>query len=240
MILQSTIIQERRVRVPDNIVFSETETDTCPFCGSTFPRPYCWMFGEWRRFIPYPCGCDGARAAAEGRKIRSLRQAPKRFRDHIDGFDVADFAAAIKDGAGLYITGPNGTGKTTFAHALIAVLHDDGVGVEVTSLGETVTRLRSDINSQQLTYAHLASAGVLVLDDLGRENPTPGAAETLFRIVNTRYERKAPIVITSNLTIGQLGSWLSRADVSTGKAVASRLSEMCQVVHMGGTDKRLA
>ncbi|HPS41710.1 MAG TPA: ATP-binding protein, partial [Anaerolineaceae bacterium] len=46
--------------------------------------------------------------------------------------------------------------------------------------------------------------GLLVLDDLGSQNSTKWAAEKLFQIVDYRYSRKLPSVVTTNLEIEDL------------------------------------
>ena len=52
----------------------------------------------------------------------------------------------------------------------------------------------------------LSACGLLVLDDLGTERDTATANETTFQVVNTRYESKRPMIITTNLTPEQLHS----------------------------------
>jgi DNA replication protein DnaC len=50
----------------------------------------------------------------------------------------------------------------------------------------------------------LATAALLVLDDLGREKSTERTAERLYVLVNRRYEAKLPTVATTNYTVADL------------------------------------
>ena len=45
---------------------------------------------------------------------------------------------------------------------------------------------------------------LIVFDDLGAENQTDWAAEQLFRVLDARYDSRAPTIITSNKPLGQL------------------------------------
>ncbi len=42
------------------------------------------------------------------------------------------------------------------------------------------------------------TGGLLVLDDLGAENSTDWASEQLYRVIDARYDAKAPTIVTSN------------------------------------------
>lgn len=78
----------------------------------------------------------------------------------------------------------------------------------------------------------LESRNLLIIDDLGAEKPSEWVAETLYRIINHRYENELPVVITSNLSLDQLAQRL-------GDRTASRLAELCNVVELTGRDRRL-
>ena len=42
------------------------------------------------------------------------------------------------------------------------------------------------------------------MDDFGTHNATPWAQEKLFQILNYRYINKLPLVVTTNLPLGQI------------------------------------
>jgi DNA replication protein DnaC len=61
----------------------------------------------------------------------------------------------------------------------------------------------------------------LVLDDLGRERPTPWAQETLYLVVNARYQECLATSLTTNLNPSSCGrAWGSRS--STGSQRPTR------------------
>jgi len=71
----------------------------------------------------------------------------------------------------------------------------------------------------------------LVLDDIGTEKPTEWVLEILYVLINTRYESGKKLIVTSNKNLGEVAQ-------SLGDRVASRISEMCQIVKLEGEDKR--
>ena len=142
--------------------------------------------------------------------------------------------------AGIYFTGPVGTGKTHAAwHAGGGLVHGDGHGVDVRRVrtGVIVSRmtdllddLRPGDDSRQ-RVRDCQSAALLVLDDVGAEKASEWTQERLYTIADHRYANCLPLIVTSNLPPGAL-------DVTTGERVASRFAEMCAVIPMTGTDRR--
>jgi len=80
---------------------------------------------------------------------------------------------------------------------------------------------------------------LLIIDDLGKEPATEWVISTLYGIVNERYERELPTIITTNYADEELARRLSRnGDTTTGEAILSRLHEMCDGVEMWFDDYR--
>jgi DNA replication protein DnaC len=73
---------------------------------------------------------------------------------------------------------------------------------------------------------------LLVLDDLGVEKTTDWALQTLYVILNNRYTNYRQTIITSNLTLEEIGNKL-------GDRIASRIAGMCSIIQMKGKDKRI-
>lgn len=75
-------------------------------------------------------------------------------------------------------------------------------------------------------------AGLVVLDDLGREKTTDWTGETIYALVNARYEALLPTLVTTNLTSAELAA-------SPYWPVVSRLAEDGALVRIEAPDRRL-
>jgi len=59
-------------------------------------------------------------------------------------------------------------------------------------------------DSFERRFEELRNVSLLVLDDLGAHNATGWAVEKLFQIIDYRYIRKLPTVVTTNLDLEDL------------------------------------
>lgn len=100
-------------------------------------------------------------------------------------------------------------------------------------------RFGSEKSSQDV-YQELASARLLILDDVGKEAKRD-SADIYYKIINDRYNSQLPIVLTANLHPSK--AWkvggLTLEDVM-GNASVSRLKEMCKgfILEIKGEDRR--
>jgi len=149
--------------------------------------------------------------------------------------DVRDRIERIRETRrGMYLWGSVGSGKTHAAYAIRRRIEEMSIGVRLYSAPEMLDMIRDDFEHKDSYNLDriLASRGVLIVDDLGVEKPSEWVSETLFRIVNKRYEEVLPTIVTSNLDLGELSERL-------GDRIPSRLAEMCDVVKLEGKDRRL-
>lgn len=140
---------------------------------------------------------------------------------------------------GIYLHGPVGTGKTHIAYALKAEWdrlnpHRPAIFWNTTDLMQSI---RDDFDRHAYDKTHSAkriieSRALLFLDDFGTEKPTEWVLERIYNIINHRYNTMMPMVITSNLSIDEVGSQF-------GDRIASRLVEMCEIFELDGEDRRL-
>jgi DNA replication protein DnaC len=75
-------------------------------------------------------------------------------------------------------------------------------------------------------------AGLVVLDDVGADRGTGLAQEALHIVVSEREATRVPLIITSNLSIQEIGSLFDAR-------IASRLAGGV-VLKLTGADRRLA
>ena len=64
---------------------------------------------------------------------------------------------------------------------------------------------------------------VLVMDELGYQSYAPDAANVLYRVVNDRYLKKRPLIVTTNKPLVALGQLLHDGDLA--EAILDRLLE---------------
>lgn len=156
-----------------------------------------------------------------------------------------EFKKYKKDGTGLIFIGSYGTGKTHLAaaicHELIKQNYQPIFGTMITLLEKIKATYDDEYakeNEEQVIDKY-TRCDLLVIDDLGKERPTEWAIEKLYYIINTRYERNLPVIITTNYSIEKLINRLTIKDnVETAEAIVSRLYEMCVGIQMEWEDFR--
>jgi DNA replication protein DnaC len=141
------------------------------------------------------------------------------------------------DGEGLLFTGDVGTGKTHLAAAIAnKIIRKYSASVEFVSYTEVLTDIRAAFSNHSeeayLLEERMRKSDLLVIDDLGKEKPSPFTNELFYRVVNGRYKDKLPMIITSNHGVETLSERLDYA-------VFSRLVAMCRAVEMRGIDYRM-
>lgn len=92
--------------------------------------------------------------------------------------------------------------------------------------------------SEQEVFDRYAACGLLVLDDLGKGSKSEWAVERLYMLVDYRWSRKLPTIVTSNYKLSHVAEMLS-TDEETMRAIASRLSSMCPRIEVRGNDRRI-
>jgi DNA replication protein DnaC len=134
------------------------------------------------------------------------------------------FVAAFPEGGrGLSLSGPAGTGKTHLAVAVTRALIDRGVSAVIANVPMLLLTFRGTFSGdrperfEQLLEL-LCRCEHLVLDDLGRERPTEWARETLYLVVNARYQECFATSLTTNLSPAELQARL-------GEPILDRLAE---------------
>jgi len=169
----------------------------------------------------------------------SLKRAMTFARRVIDTFPAGDGGDR-----GLLLMGMPGVGKT---HLAVAILRDcifeRGAQGLFYSTSDLMALLRSTYTgegaaTESQVLRSMTAAGVLVLDDLGRERATEWRDEMLHLIVNTRYSERRLTIFTTNFDIGTDTTDPDTLQCRVGFRVYSRLHEMCEFLHLDAADYR--
>lgn len=143
----------------------------------------------------------------------------------------------VRQKEGLYLYGDCGTGKTHTAYAIYKNNIDQSKRCRLIKATETFKDIK-DFYSYPERYDHnplttlLEWDGPLIIDDIGAEKASEWTIETLYILINKRYENVLPTIFTSNYSLEQLAERI-------GDRNTSRIAGMCEVIKLTGEDKRL-
>lgn len=173
---------------------------------------------------------------------------PERFR----GARLADCDPAVRRWAEavaagtwegdpfLLLLGKNGRGKThQAAAALMALLRDrDGLFAEAPQIvGELSENYGKFAEPRLLRYK---AAGVLFIDELGKERFDAKTAPWLFDLVQRRWSMRRPTIVASNMDSDGLALHFAACGEPTmGRSIISRIGSGA-VVRLEGRDRRFS
>lgn len=145
---------------------------------------------------------------------------------------------------GFLIAGTKGTGKTHIAAAIANDLMHRGTAVICMTERNLFDKIRRTYNrdggDETAVRRIYETVPLLIIDDLGKEKATEWTLATLYAIIDGRYEKAMPLIITTNYDTKSLIARLTPAggDKTTADTVVDRLTEMCENIVMGGESWR--
>lgn len=147
---------------------------------------------------------------------------------------VDNFDEMRANGTGLLLYGNVGCGKSFTAACIANALIDTGTPCMMTNFTRIINRLQESFAGRQKYIDNLSRFDLLVLDDMAAERNTEYVWEQVMTIIDARYRSGLPVIVTTNLTIGELAD---PADIRRQR-VYSRLKEMCVPIEVIGADRR--
>ncbi len=152
----------------------------------------------------------------------------KRLRKFADNFESEkDF---------FLLVGGTGLGKTHLSTSVAKSLIDKGYDV-VYEIAQNIfsdfdtDRFRDRFSDSELLSTKYLEADLLIIDDLGTEIVTNNTVSYLYNIINTRINKKLPIIISTNLSAREIKSMYH-------ERITSRLFGEFNIVKFEGNDVR--
>jgi DNA replication protein DnaC len=137
---------------------------------------------------------------------------------------------------GGLLHGRAGVGKTRASVArLLSVPLPDGIFVDFIDYLDLAREIELERASDfvRRRWELIFRRKFLVIDDLGARRPTDFAIDSVYRIVDRRWNHQQETLVTSNLSVQEIADrWDER--------IASRIASFGRVVKMDGPDQRLA
>lgn len=173
-------------------------------CSASERRSYCFSDNLYRRM---------SFAVDEGKSPKAIAAA-HYYADNFDQF--------LTENKGLMFLGGVGTGKTFAACCIANALIDKGYRAWVIT-SSNLTRAAGNYSTCEETFSKIQNFDLLVIDDFGAQSNTEHNSSLLFDVIDERYKSRKPLVITSNLTAGDLKN---ATDIRL-KRIYDRVIEMC-------------
>ena len=145
------------------------------------------------------------------------------------------FDQMVEKDQGLIFWGSVGTGKSFAAACIANYLLDRKVPVVMTSFVKLLEVFQSGRDEETSILNRLGYAKLVIFDDLGAERGTDYALEKVYNIVDSRYRKNLPMILTTNLTIEDMKS---EVDMRY-RRIYDRVFETCYPMQFTGPSWRM-
>jgi DNA replication protein DnaC len=135
---------------------------------------------------------------------------PRKNMEEIVNYCINFYKSFDEQNESLLFSGSSGLGKTFLSNCIAKELLDKGkIVIYQTSsnLIDILRNLRFDENGDKDQIEEILSCDLLVIDDLGTEPNTSYSHSELFNIINTRILKDKKMIMSTNLSIGDLHNY---------------------------------
>ena len=152
-----------------------------------------------------------------------------------------NFKSHYRAGRSLLLLGNVGTGKTHLASAIAHhVVTEHGYSAMYRTVYGILQHIKGSFNreseyNEMEAFAAFIKPHLLIIDEVGATKTTEFEQQTLFNIINGRYEQQVPTIVISNLKPDELSGAL-------GERCVDRLREgggIAQVFTWGSARKKI-
>ena len=139
--------------------------------------------------------------------------------------------------------GATGVGKTHLAVAIVRRLIEKGIPGVFCEFGSLLKEIQDSYNpisksSELKVLSPVYETDVLVLDELGATIPTDWVRDTMYQIINKRYNARKLTIFTTNYLDSKTSDKEQTLEDRISTRLRSRLYEMCNKVMIDGGDYR--
>ena len=178
--------------------------------------------------------------AASFRDQKSLEDFDWDFNRSVKRKQIHDLAAGkfLREGRGVLVCGPPGTGKSHIVQAVGHHLIRSGHTVLYRSIFDTVRDFLHDeaFDGHEKVLARYLKPDVLIIDDMGMKSLPKRSGEYLFEIIMRRHE-VCSTIMTSNRPIEDWGKLIG--DVPSATAILDRFLQDAEIITITGKSYRL-
>jgi len=133
---------------------------------------------------------------------------------------------------GIFLYGIAGTGKTYLSVKIFQALSQ----AQFISFPKFLLHLKNNFDDRtswknEDLIDKLGEAPILIIDDVGAEKMSEWVAEIFYILIDERYSRMLPTIITSNFSTQEIAERF-------GARISSRIIEMCKIIEIRTKDKR--
>lgn len=254
------ILFEGRMYKPSELQLDANSIDmalkTTKLCKTCMGIEKCYMpIKGWQvvyndsdsKLYGYKYPCFRYRQCAYGLEYeKTKKMTPRQATQTFSSFSVLRESQAIYDKCydyarnfskhtrrGLLLMGNYGTGKTHMAMAILHEILKNGIAGVFVSMPDLVNDLIMSFKTddQSIKYETALTKKLVIIDDLGAERLRDWVKEYIYRLINTRYLKEMPMILTTNLSIPELEEHI-------GKAAVDRLIEICDIIPFEGPSWR--